>query len=56
MLKLATRLPALASLLACHSLVYAGDPSTPIPEPGILELAGMGAAVAIAIALYKRRK
>jgi hypothetical protein len=29
---------------------------TPIPEPGILELAGIGAAVAIAFALAKRRK
>ena len=27
-----------------------------VPEPGILELAGIGAAVAIAFALAKRRK
>lgn len=55
MLKLGTRLPALASLLACQSIVYAGT-AAKIPEPGVLELAGIGAAVAIAIALHKRRK
>ena len=30
--------------------------ATAVPEPGVLELAGIGAAVAIAVALIKRRR
>ena len=29
---------------------------TPVPEPGVLELAGIGVAVAIAVGLAKKRR
>ena len=43
------------ALLAVYSTSYAGG-TVPVPEPGVLELAGLGAAVALAVSVYKRRK
>ena len=49
---LAMLLLLLLSLLS--SMAWAG--TTSVPEPGVLELLGIGAAVGIAIAIRKRRK
>lgn len=46
---------AAVPLALIASLARAGEP-VPLPEPGVLELAGIGAAVAIAIALRRRKK
>ena len=35
--------------------VLGGTPGAPLPEPGVLELIGIGAIVGVAIALRKRR-
>jgi len=55
MRNIALKLSTLASLLSAYGVASAGSPIQ-VPEPGVLELAGIGAAVAIAIALKKRRK
>ncbi len=57
MRNIALKLSTLASLLAAYGIAFAGEPIPGVvSEPGVLELAGIGAAVAIAIALKKRRK
>ncbi len=53
--RLISKLFAAAPLALAASLAHAGIP-TDIPEPGVLELAGIGAAVAIVIALRRRKK
>ena len=55
MLDLIRKSPAMLALLTLCASAQASGP-TAVPEPGVLELVGLGAAVAIAIALAKRRK
>lgn len=60
-LKLATSLvlglPSAAALAqACDDNPRLCDAAVQIPTSGVLELAGIGAAVAVAIALFRRRK
>ena len=52
--RLISKLFAAAPLALVASLAHAGVVT--VPAPGVLELAGIGAAVAIAIALRRRKK
>lgn len=44
------------SVLALASISGTAFAATAIPEPGVLELAGVGAAVAIAVAWAKKHR
>jgi hypothetical protein len=44
------------ALLMLASGAMASAPTNPVPEPGVLELLGVGAIGALAVALRKRRK
>lgn len=50
------RLLAVVPLTLSSSALLAAEVGSTVPEPGVLELAGVGAAVAIAVALTRRRK
>ena len=52
---LLTRLGSFTGLLAISGAAYA-DLAIPLPEPGVLELAGIGALAAIVARLARRRK
>lgn len=52
---LLTRLGSFTGLLAISGAAYA-DAAIPLPEPGVLELAGIGALAAIVARLARRRK
>ncbi|HEY5634238.1 MAG TPA: hypothetical protein VIT02_10785 [Burkholderiaceae bacterium] len=56
--KLIEKLLCAVPLLAFVPVAFAGEPEPPglIPEPGVLELAAIGAAVAIAVAIARRKK
>ena len=43
-------------LLSLASGTALAQQGTPLPEPGVLELLGVGAVAAVAVAVRKRRK
>ncbi|HOA93769.1 MAG TPA: PEP-CTERM sorting domain-containing protein [Quisquiliibacterium sp.] len=50
------KLSAAALTMFTTSVAFAGTaPVNHVPEPGVLELAGLGLAVAIAVTLRKRK-
>ncbi len=49
------RMSAATSMLFAHSFAVAGPPAQ-VSEPGVLALAGVGAAVAIGIAIARRNR
>ena len=54
---LSSKLSVAALLLTAASAAFAGvTPPSSVPEPGLLELLGIGAAAAVAIALRKRKQ
>ncbi len=51
-----SKLSAAALMMLTASVSFAGGvPPTHVSEPGMLELAGLGLAVAIAVSLRKRK-
>jgi len=55
MQNLYSKLSAAALLMLSASASFAGTVIGRVPEPGVLELAGIGLAVAIAVSLRKRK-
>ena len=56
LIRIPARLTLFAMLVLFASVASASTaPGTPVPEPGMLELLGIGAAIAIAIVLRGRK-